>query len=71
MRHHQRHHHLASNLIKEETSGLAKQSKMEMKKPWSDVERQEAIWGQFGFLQNEEKRKIIMHPANLDSGLID
>ena len=42
-RHRHRHHHLASNLIKEETSGLAKQSKMEMKKPWSDVERQEAI----------------------------
>ena len=38
--------------MREDTSGLAKQRRMEMEKPCSEVERQDAIWIQFEFSLN-------------------
>ena len=42
--------------MREDTSGLAKQRRMEMKKPCSEVERQDAIWVQF-----ELSSKLAIH----------
>ena len=56
--------------MREDMSGFAKQSRMEMKKPCSDVERQDATCLQFHFINQRQSLILIMCRLGVKSRLL-